>query len=407
VLSSIIRELRASQRKELRMKKGFTISIFTFILQGTALAQTQSFIRSKTITAPMCGVASINVGSGPQCGEPTITWVNNSSANCAEITASDSRCSPKEYNVGRGAACGVERYKQGTAFECGADNHEFWSGWGDSCPGSTVVNGSLGPVTIPKIIGFDKEVRVHRSGWKVSTQTRERCRGQKPRTCRHAKFGVEVYKQCNMGVKSYNTCVVGYDYCRHSAHGEESRVYPTCQHESFGVNYNSCSIPDIENQSAEISRFEAELKSYKVAVESLKSGIVPSLQILELSKQALNQNIFALQESVRDLSSQLNPETSQDAKAFIEMKIGDANASITLSQEAISRIDLCISGNGTCDFATEVAVKSIEAQIQNVHANLILIRDHLTSEYNRLAGVAEDIRSQIQELLNKLSLISG
>lgn len=382
------------------------LSIFIFFLQNNALAQTPSFIRTKIITAPMCGVASVNSGSGPQCGEPTFVWNYAKSSNCNAITATDSRCGPKEYNVGRGAACGVERYKQGTAFECGSDSHEFWSGWGDSCPGSTVVNGSLGPITIPKVVSFDKEVRVHRSGWKVSTQTRERCRGQKPRTCRHAKFGVELYKQCNIGVKSFNTCVVVYESCRHSSHGEESRTYPSCQHESFGINYNSCSIPDIENQRAEILRFESELNSYKIAVDSLKSESLPVLKTLELSKQALNHNIFALQEALSALNNQLTPEMPPEARSFVEMQIVDVNYNLKNSQNTVAQIDLCISGNGICDFSKDLAVKSIESQIEAVRASLVKIKEYLESEDKRLAGVADDIRVQIEELL-KMSALNG
>ncbi len=364
----------------------------------------ESFIRIKPITAPMCGIASVNSGSGPQCGEPTFVWNYAKSQNCNAITATDSRCGPKDYNIGRGAACGVERHKQGTAFECGSDNYEFWSDWGHSCPGSTVVNGSLGPVTIPKVVSFDKEVRVHRSGWKVTTQTRERCRGQQPRTCRHSKFGVELYKECRIGVKSFNTCVVDYESCRHPSHGEESRTYPTCQHESFGVNYHTCYVPDIEMQKAEILRFEGELSAYNLAIDSLRSGSLPVVQTLELSKQALNQSLFILQESLRSLNSQLAPDLLPENRSFIEMQIADLNANIELTQKTINQIDQCISGNGTCDFAKEVAVGSLEAQIQNVKQSLTRIREYLIAEDARLTGVAEDIRAQIQELLKSTVL---
>lgn len=377
------------------------LSTLIFFLQNNALAQTPSFIRSKTITAPMCGVASVNIGSGPQCGEPTFTWINSSSSNCNAITASDSRCSPKEYNVGRGEACGVERYKSGKGSkECGSNEQEYWTEW---CPNKS---GCRVPVLDAVLVCYD-EFKEKNFGPLVGIKLySQKCKKITSKTCRHAKFGVELYKQCNIGVKSYNTCIVGYEYCRHPSHGEESRTYPSCQHESFGVNYNSCSVPDIENQKAEILRFEAELNSYKMAIDSLKSGSLPALQTLELSKQALNQNIFALQESLRFLNTQLTPELLPEARSFVEMQIADVNANLINSQNTISQINLCMAGNGTCDFAKDVAVKSIESQIENVRASLVKVREHLESEYSRLAGVAEEIRAQIEELL-KFSAFSG
>jgi|GEM_PF-5847851 len=195
----------------------------------------------KDHTGPECGISVLSQGRGPQCVTPQnpvdITFISAATNACAPTFANDSRCPVQSWQSARGAACGVESYKVGTDSVCGDESTEFWSDWGDSCPSSWD--------TFRSVIGIDSETRIHRSGFSVTTQTRHKCRGSKPKSCRNAKFGPETFKACahsSFGAASYTQCQVGWQACRSPSHGEETRIYPLCENEAFGVTYKTCSL---------------------------------------------------------------------------------------------------------------------------------------------------------------------
>lgn len=351
----------------------------------------QSFLRTTQITDLMCGYTA-NTGSGAQCGEPTFTWLSASSNSCTPIQAQDSRCPVADYFRGRSKDCGVESYNTGTGFECGSDSHEFWSDWGGSCPGTTILNGAIGVVSIGSI---DTEVRVHRSGWKVSTQTRHKCRGKAPRSCRHEKFGVELFKECNLGVKSYQVCTVAFESCRHPNHGEESRVYPTCQNEVFGTTPKSCVIPDIKAQKDEIERFSSELNSYLLAIEGVKAVSTPVIATLTSAKTMLESTLAYLTSSEAAITAELSVTPSDSLRD----RLSETQSSIVSVNETIQKIQACETNNAVCDISGSNVVILLQTQVTRIRSSLSVIRDFLIKEDARLAGTADALRAQIKELL--------
>jgi hypothetical protein len=372
----------------------FQLKLSAIVIPFLALSSSgygQSFIRTTQITDLMCGYTA-NTGSGAQCGEPSITWLPASSNSCTPIQAQDSRCPVAEHFRGRSKDCGVERYKDGTGFECGSDPHEFWSDWGDSCPETTLLNGTIGVISIGSI---DTEVRIHRSGWKVKTQTRHKCKGQKPKSCRNAKFGVELYKECTLGVKSYQVCTVAFESCRHPNHGEESRSYPSCQHEAFGLTPHSCVIPDIKAQKDEIERFSNELNAYLLTIESVKSVSVPVLATLTSARSMLESTLTFLTST----EAGLNAEIAATPNESLREKLVETQSSIVSVNETIQKIQACETATSVCDIRGSNVVALLETQVTRIRTSLSLIRDFLVKEDARLAGTADSLRAQIKELL--------
>ena len=368
----------------------FSAILLPFLaLSGPAFGQ--SFIRTTQTTDLMCGYTA-NSGSGAPCGEPSITWAAASSGACSPIQAQDSRCPVAEYHRGKGAHCGVASFKNGTGFQCGSDPHEFWSDWGDSCPDTTLFNGTVGVVSIGSI---DTEVRIHRSGFKVTTQTRHKCRGQMPKSCRHQDFGVEAYNECNLGPKSFQVCTVGYETCRHPNHGEEARSYPTCQHEAFGTTPNTCTIPDLVAQKEEIERFSNELTSYLLAIEGVKSTAVPILPTLTAARTMLEVTLSYLLENEAETAAEIIVN-STDA---LQDKLVETRSSIISVKDTIEKIRTCETGSDVCDLSGSTVTSLLEIQVSRIRANLVLIRQFLINEDSRWAGAAESFRTQIREIL--------
>ncbi|NBX18833.1 MAG: hypothetical protein EBR09_15885 [Proteobacteria bacterium] len=360
------------------------------------------FLRTKTVTDMVCG-STANTGSGPQCGEPSLTWNAASTAACRAIQAQDSRCPVAEYFRGRSPDCGAELYRVGTSNVCGTEPTEFWSGWDESCPAVTVMHGIAGPISVPMATG-ESEYRVHRVGFSVSVQERKRCKGQAPKTCRHPDFGTEVYSECNLGVKSYQACTVGYETCRHPSHGEESRTYPTCKNETFGVSPNTCIIPDLAGQQQSIGQFADEISAYKFILETLMTAGQSLKSIMTSTLMVLESTVANLSGRETDLKKQIAAETSAEKIKQLRVVLAEVQANIAELRETAEELNQCAVVESVCSLNSESIKTTFENQLRRAQNDLGIIRNFLQNEAERWKSTSDSLYRQIIEILNSPSM---
>jgi hypothetical protein len=356
------------------------------------------FLRTKIVTDMVCG-STANTGSGPQCGEPSITWNAASTAACRAIQAQDSRCPVAEYFRGRSPDCGAELYRVGTSDVCGTEPTEFWSGWDESCPAATIMNGIAGPISVPLSTG-DSEYRVHRVGFSVSVQERKRCRGQAPKTCRHPDFGTEVLRECNLGVKSYRACTVGYETCRHPSHGEESRKYPTCENETFGLSPNTCTIPDLAGQQQSIGQFADEISAYKFILDTLMTAGQSLKNIMTSTLMVLESTVGNLSAREIDLKKQIAAETSEEKIKQLRLVLAEVQDNIAELRETAQELNQCAVVESVCSLNSDSIKATFENQLRRAQRDLGIIRNFLQNEAERWKGVSDSLHRQIIEILN-------
>lgn len=360
---------------------------------------TFKFIRVKTVTDMVCG-SSPNFGSGPQCGEPTITWNAASSGACNPIQAQDSRCPVAEYYRGRSAECGAEVYRTGTAEVCGTEKFEFWSGWGKECPPThTFLDLVLTHVSF-QIFAGNVEFRITFSG----VDKRVRCTGMKPKSCRHPQFGVEVYQECNLGVKNYQSCTVGYETCRHPNHGEESRVYPGCRHESFGITPNTCTVPDLAGQSQSIEQFVNEISAYKFILSSIRTAGQSFKSTMTSTLMVIESTIEKLSFREAELTKQLNSRNSRTKTETLQKMLAETQENLADLRATADKLNQCSNTESICDLDPDSISSTFENQLRRAQIDLGIIRSFLQSEADRWKSISESMHLQIIELLNSPQL---
>lgn len=185
-----------------------------------------------------CGVELYNELDHESCG----TIWNMSRSEACGVETYNSRagdiCGVASYQERVDPACGIAAWTEERALNCpGATSEEFWSGWGESCPDAGD--------TFTSIVSLDSEVRVHRSGFSVSTQTRHKCGRNVLGVCRTPQYN--SCRNPGFGVESYNTCshpsfgVAQWNQCRHPNHGRQA--FERCRKPEFGVElFQACEI---------------------------------------------------------------------------------------------------------------------------------------------------------------------
>ena len=317
------------------------------------------------------------------------------SAACPPISSQNKSCGIERAILGREASCGVELYNSGTSTACGTNRVEFWSNWGEDCP----ANYEFFHGTTLSVIAGLPEFRVTRDGWKVYTQSRYPCYGDVPQTCRHRDFGIEKYNECAVAT-IYKSCVIGYEICRHVTHGIEK--YNSCQDASFGVNYKSCQLPDINSQKATVESIFNQLKLFKLSSDSLISAALnsPSKLVLASVRVTLNNTLISIDDRLNEIDYAANiNSTAEEVHILAERHFAliETRSQVIVS---IGDIEACLNAEkGTCTVNYASVVSTLQTNMTLLNEQLKEIKTFLASEFDRLQGQEEDLRIKIQEFL--------
>jgi hypothetical protein len=349
------------------------------------------YIRTKTVTEAICGIKDYGWGSSAVC---PANYLESRSASCTPIVSQDPSCGVAREIMERQPQCGVEVAKQGTSFTCGSSEEEFWSEWGSGCD-----NGWLhGAVGVVNGMG-QSETRVTREGLRVFSQDRQRCKGSKPSTCRHESFGVELFRECSVG-QVFNSCVVAYEACRHPSHGVES--YQTCQDISFGINYNTCSIPDVDVQKEALVSIETQINTYLLAINTiLNSALAPK------TKTLLGTIMATLQQSLATVDQNLTGNNARIAATADAAEVADLNIKMTQLTNSKAQIEASLLNVSNCLFGKIPAcvdsydgvIAELQLQLDSQLIKLKEIKAYLVAQDLALAGNEDALRAKIAELL--------
>jgi hypothetical protein len=364
------------------------------------------YIRTKTVTEAICGIKDYGWGNSAVC---PANYLESRSAACTPVRASDSRCPVASQTVARHPSCGVERYSRGTDSVCGLETASYEptpdqnSNKERACE-KTLVTLRGGQTVVLDLSAVDligQEYKTYGSGrgFNAGYLDKYRCNYQKVKECEHPNFGIASYKECVIGT-TYQECTVGYEACRHPSHGVES--YQTCQDISFGINYNTCSIPDVDVQKEALVSIETQINTYLLAINTvLRASMAPR------TKDLMGSILTTLQDSLATVDQSLTDNKARlaltaDAAEAAELNVKFAQLSSTKVQIEASLVDVsnCIFGKvPACINTYENVTNELQLQLDSLLIKLKEIKAYLVAQDLALAGKEETLRAKITELL--------